>query len=44
LLLHDLAKRTEPAFFGKDHIHPFLSGKIVLEVFKELNIIKIAGT
>ena len=38
-LLHDITKRGEPEFKGKDHIHPFQSGMATLRIFKEFGII-----
>ena len=38
-LLHDIAKLSTPAIRGKDHIHPFKSAKIVLDVFERYNFI-----
>lgn len=32
-LLHDIAKLGPPIFEGRDHIHPFRGGKVVLEIF-----------
>ena len=40
VLLHDIAKRGSPELIGKDHVHPFMSGKAVLELFKEKGLIK----
>ena len=40
-LLHDITKRGMPYFNGKDHIHPFLSGKATLLIFEKYGIIKI---
>lgn len=38
-LFHDLCKRGDPAFEGKDHIHPFNSGALTLKAFREYDII-----
>ena len=38
-LLHDIAKLSTPAIQGKDHIHPFKSAKIVLDIFERYNFI-----
>ena len=40
-LLHDISKRCEPHFKGKDHIHPFNSGLATLYIFRYLGFIKI---
>jgi hypothetical protein len=40
-LLHDIAKLGPPKFEGKDHIHPFKSGRIVLEIFVRHGILKL---
>ena len=40
-LLHDITKRGNPEFEGKDHIHPFLSAMATLKIFKEFGIIKL---
>lgn len=42
-LLHDIIKRGDPLFEGKDHIHPFLSGRKTLQIFANLGIINIKG-
>lgn len=42
-LLHDIAKRNEPDFQGKDHIHPFIGGSQVLKMLRHLNIIQTNG-
>jgi len=31
-LLHDIAKRTIPVFEGRDHVHPFISANVVIDV------------
>lgn len=38
-LFHDIKKRGPPEFDGKDHIHPFVSGGAMLQVFHELGIL-----
>lgn len=40
-LLHDIVKRGDPLFKGKDHVHPFLSAKATLKIFKDLGIINL---
>ena len=30
-----------PKFFGKDHVHPFLSGLATLEILRDLGILKV---
>jgi hypothetical protein len=40
-LLHDISKRGNPDFKGKDHIHPFVSAAMTLRVFRKFGIIKI---
>ena len=42
-LLHDIVKRGNPLFEGKDHIHPFLSGRATLIIFKKLGKILNKG-
>ena len=42
-LLHDICKRSLPLFHGKDHIHPFVSGMAVLEIFKHFRFIGLEG-
>ena len=32
-LLHDISKRGEPEFKGRDHTHPFTAGLSVLQIF-----------
>ena len=39
-LLHDIAKLSTPVMAGKDHIHPFKSAKVVIDVFQKLGILK----
>ena len=38
-LLHDIAKQSKPAIEGRDHIHPFKSAIIVLELFERFGFI-----
>ena len=38
-LLHDIAKRSTPEFFGKDHTHPFAGGLVVLKVFHRIGFL-----
>jgi len=38
-LLHDIAKLGGPIYSGKDHIHPFKSAIILLDVFNREGII-----
>ena len=38
-LLHDIAKLSTPMIEGKDHVHPFKSGAIVLDLFEKLGFI-----
>jgi hypothetical protein len=40
-LLHDIVKRGDPLFKGKDHVHPFLSAKATLIIFRNLGIIDL---
>ena len=40
-LLHDIEKKCWPLFLGRDHIHPFMSAKEVLKIFKHLGFIKL---
>ena len=40
-LLHDIRKLSTPTIEGKDHVHPFKSASSVLDVFRDLNIIKV---
>lgn len=40
-LLHDVSKRGAPEINGKDHIHPFVSGAAVLEIFRDLGFIQL---
>ncbi|CDW87177.1 UNKNOWN [Stylonychia lemnae] len=40
-LLHDLKKLSYPFIEGKDHMHPFKSGKACLEIFQRLGLIVI---
>ena len=35
-LLHDIAKKSMPVFEGRDHVHPFVSANVVLEVLSRL--------
>ena len=42
-LFHDLAKRGRPEFGGRDHIHPFMSAKLCLEIFKEMGFFFLSG-
>ena len=39
-LLHDIAKRGEPAMKGRDHTHPFAGGMMLLKVFKRLGFLE----
>ena len=38
-LLHDIAKQSTPAIEGRDHVHPFKSAIIVLELFERFGFI-----
>ena len=38
-LMHDLAKLGTPTIRGKDHVHPFRSGIIVLDVLEKFGLI-----
>ena len=38
-LLHDIAKKSAPIIRGKDHVHPFRSGAIVLDLLVCLGLI-----
>ena len=40
-LLHDIRKLGSPVIQGKDHIHPFKSAVAVLEVFKQIGVLKL---
>ena len=40
-LLHDIKKRLRPVFTGRDHVHPFYSGLATLEIFRDLNVLKL---
>ena len=40
-MLHDISKRGNPDFKGKDHIHPFVSAGMTLKVFRHFGIIKL---
>ena len=39
-LLHDIAKLSRPTIEGKDHVHPFKSAAIVLELFETFGFIE----
>ncbi|CAI2371563.1 unnamed protein product [Moneuplotes crassus] len=39
-LLHDIGKRGKPVFEGKDHIHPFRSAGIAMEIFVKTEFIQ----
>ena len=39
-LIHDIRKRQDPTYLGKDHIHPFRSGSSVLDIFCRMGLIK----
>lgn len=39
-LLHDIAKLSSPTIEGKDHVHPFKSGIIVLDLFERMGLIE----
>ena len=39
-LLHDISKRGQPEFAGKDHTHPFTGGAVILQIFKRLGFIE----
>ena len=38
-LLHDIAKLSRPIIEGRDHVHPFKSAIVVLELFERLGFI-----
>lgn len=38
-LLHDISKRGEPQFKGRDHTHPFAGGLTVLKIFHRLGFL-----
>lgn len=38
-LLHDISKRGEPEFKGRDHTHPFAGGLAVLKIFHRLGFL-----
>lgn len=42
-LLHDICKRMRPEFEKHDHIHPFISSKVFLKIFRHFGIIQIEG-
>ena len=42
-LLHDISKRSIPLFQGKDHIHPFISGRETLKIFVHFGFMKLEG-
>lgn len=39
-LLHDIAKLSKPVIEGRDHVHPFKSAIVVLDVFERLGFIE----
>ena len=39
-LLHDIAKLSKPTIEGRDHVHPFKSAIVVLDVFEKLGFIE----
>ena len=39
-LLHDISKRKQPVFHGKDHIHPFTGAVAVLNIFERLGFLQ----
>ena len=39
-LLHDIAKLSKPTIEGRDHVHPFKSGVVVLELFEKFGFIQ----
>ena len=41
-LFHDISKRGPPEFDSRDHVHPFQSGAIILNLFKEKGIIEVS--
>jgi len=39
-LLHDISKRGEPEFKGRDHTHPFAGGLALLKIFDRLGFLE----
>ena len=39
-LLHDISKRKQPVFHGKDHTHPFTGAVAVLNIFERLGFLQ----
>lgn len=39
-LLHDISKRGEPEFKGRDHTHPFAGGLALLKIFDRLGFLQ----
>jgi len=40
-LLHDISKRGPPEFTGRDLVHPFMSAKTTLEIFRFMNLFRL---
>ena len=42
-LLHDIAKMSRPTIDGRDHVHPFKSGMVLLEIFERIGFVPAPG-
>ena len=40
-LLHDISKRGQPEFTGRDHTHPFVGGLTLLKIFERIGFLQI---